>query len=177
MTTSLCFPDPVWAASCPRRVLLPLPLPFSPQANIPEFSRTHIPPGLPHTPPIAPSSISHLSRCHWTMQNNLLPSLGSSPREPTCLTAFPGWPRASSRAASPKQTLSPPLPNLLLSRPPGSIPLQDSVLEPRSYLGFMPALHPSSSRCPGPQTLAMEWLCPHPLVLFPLRHTGGPHCL
>lgn len=170
MTTSLCFPDPVRATSCPLRALLPLPLPFCPQANIPEFSRTHIPPGLPHPPSPTSPDVTGV----WTMQNDLLPSLGSSPREPTCLTAFPGWPRASS---SPEQTLSPPLPNLLLSRPPSSIPLQDSVLEPRSYLGFMPALHPSSSRCLGPQTLAMEWLCPLPLVLFPLRHTGGPHCL
>lgn len=55
-------------------------------------------------------------------------------------------------------------PKPVLPRVPGSLTVQDSVLEPGSYLGFRPALHPSSHRCPL-QMLPVGWLFPTPRPL------------
>lgn len=60
-------------------------------------------------------------------------------------------------------------PKPVLPRLPGSITLQDSVLEPRSYPGFRPALLAIGARR---QTLPMEWLPPH-LLAFPATTRRG----
>lgn len=57
-------------------------------------------------------------------------------------------------------------PKPVLPRVPGSLTVQDSVLEPGSYLGFRPD-HPSSHRCPL-QMLPVRWLFPTPQPLDPL---------
>lgn len=169
MATSLHFPDPVVATSCPPRVSLRLP--SSPQANTPQRSVRALPPlgslllHLPH---------SHLPSCHWGVDNT-----NQSPSKPWRLTQRANLPDSLPRVAHGQlkcgMSKTKPFtssPNLRLSRLSGSIPLQDAVLEPRSYLGSMLALHPSSS----PQTLATELLCPHPPIL-PSHHNWGPYHL
>lgn len=157
-TSAPDFPDPGGGTtSCPFRVPLLLPFP-------PEFSQTHRLPlsrsSLTPTP-----QLSLGCRRHETMSCR---ALGSSPGEPACLIAFPGWPAS-------KQTLSPPSSKPDPSPTASSITLQNAVLEPGPYLGFVWALIPPTAGA-GPTDPANGITAPTP-GSFHQHHTWGPHSL